>query len=48
MEINEDNPINKILSLSFNKTNTCLACGTETGFIIYRVDPFEKIIERGK
>ena len=47
MDLNEDNNSNTILSISFNKTNTCVAIGTETGFLIYRLVPFEKIIDRG-
>ena len=38
---------NQILRLSFNRTNTCISAGTEIGFSVYRISPFEKIIDRG-
>jgi hypothetical protein len=37
---------NNILSLEFNQDNTCLACGTETGFTIFFVSPFQELISR--
>jgi len=38
----------KILYFSFNQDSTCFCTGTEDGFAIYMIDPFEEIFRRSK
>lgn len=35
------NPANEILYINFNQDFTCFVCGTETGFRVYKTDPFQ-------
>jgi hypothetical protein len=37
----------EILCLSFNQDCTCMAAGTEKGFIIFNTNPFKKKFYRG-
>ncbi len=32
----------QLLCLSLNQDQTCLACGTDSGFVIYDIDPFQQ------
>ena len=37
---------NNLLYTSFNQTNDCVIFGTKTGFYVYTIEPFKKIIAR--
>ena len=46
-----NNPIinaNEILCISFNQDYTYMSLGTEKGFIIYKTNPFQQKLNRGK
>ncbi len=32
----------QLLCLSLNQDQSCLACGTDSGFVIYDIDPFQQ------
>ena len=38
----------KILYLSFNQDSSCFCTGTEDGFVIYSINPFQEIFHRSK
>ena len=38
----------KILYLSFNQDSSCFCTGTEDGFAIYSINPFQEIYQRSK
>ena len=39
---------NKILFLNFNQDSSCICAGTEDGFMIFYIDPFQMLIHRSK
>lgn len=46
--INEPIRVEEILCISFNQDYSCMAAGTERGFIIFNTNPFKKKFFRGK
>ena len=36
----------KMLFLNFNQDASCICAGTEDGFIIYYINPFQELIRR--
>jgi hypothetical protein len=38
----------KILFLNFNQDSSCICVGTEDGFIIYYINPFQELVHRSK
>jgi len=45
---NESIKIEEILCISFNQDYSCMAAGTERGFVIFNTNPFKKKFFRGK
>ena len=39
---------NKILFLNFNQDSSCICAGTEDGFIIFYINPFQVVVHRSK
>ena len=39
---------NKILFLNFNQDSSCICAGTEVGFIIFYINPFQVLVHRSK
>ena len=39
---------NKILFLNINQDSSCICAGTEDGFIIFYINPFQVLVHRSK
>ena len=39
---------NKILFLNFNQDSSCICAGTEDGFIIFYINPFQVLVHKSK
>ena len=46
--IEKEKEKNKILFLNFNQDSSCICAGTEDGFIIFYINPFQVLVHRSK
>ncbi len=46
--ITTDSEKHKILFINFNQDSSCICAGTESGFIIFNIQPFQQLANRSK